>query len=131
MTTVVKRLLIGALFAASISCGSSGGGGAGNSSGVPRSSTIASLTTTQSATLCDWEDAKQGGYGRTVTCTDGSTRTTDTNQAECIAGMGYAKTLCPTLTVADVEDCANAIGANLCEISTDPACANLAACLGY
>jgi hypothetical protein len=126
----MNRLLIGALVGASISCGSSGGG-VGDSSGVPRSSTIGSLTVTQAATLCDWEDAKQGGYNRTVTCTDGNTRTTDASQAECVSGMGYARTFCPSLTVADVEDCANAIGVSICEISTAPACANLAACLGY
>jgi hypothetical protein len=125
----MKTLLVGVLAAAAISCG--GSGSVGDSSGVPRSSTIGALTATQSATLCDWENAKQGGYGRSVACTNGATRTTDMNQAECVAGMIYARSVCPTLTVADVEDCANAIGVSLCEVSTAAACANLAACLGY
>jgi hypothetical protein len=130
----MKRVLIGILVAAagsalSISCGSSSG--PGNSSGVPRTSTVGSLSPTQAATLCDWTNAKQGGYGRTVNCSDGSTRTTDTNQAECVAGSSAAQTACPTLTVANTEDCANAIGANLCEVSTASACAAIAACLGY
>ena len=74
----MKRLLVGILLVAaggllSNACGSSGSGGVGNSSGVPRSSTVGSLDGSQEATLCDWENAKQGGYGRSVTCSDGST----------------------------------------------------------
>ena len=131
-----EKLLIGILFAAaggalSISCGSSSSSGPGDSSGVPRASTVASLSASQAATLCDWENAKQGGYGRSVTCGDAGTRTTDTNQQECVMGMSYTKTACPTLTVANVEDCANAIGADLCAISTNATCAPLATCLGY
>jgi hypothetical protein len=130
----MKKVLIGILVAAtggalSISCGSSSG--PGTSSGVPRTSTIGSLSPAQAATLCDWVNAKQGGYGRSVTCSDGSTTTTDANQAECVAGSAAAQTYCPTLTVADTEDCTNAIGTNLCEISTASACAAVATCLGY
>jgi hypothetical protein len=131
----MKKLLVGILFTAagalSISCGSSSG--PGDSSGVPPASTIGSLSSAQAATLCDWENAKAGGYGRSVTCSDGSARMSDVNQAECVAGMNLAGTTrCTTLTVGDVEGCANAIGTNLCELSsTNAACANLAACLGY
>jgi hypothetical protein len=130
----MKTLVIGILVAAaggapSISCGSSGG--PGDSSGVPRSATVGSLSSTDATTLCDWVNAKQGGYGRTVTCSDGSTRTTDTDQAICVAGSHAAQTACPTLTVGETEDCANAIGSDLCAISTASACAAVSACLGY
>lgn len=130
----MNKILIGILIAAmggALSCGSGSSSGPGNSSGVPRASTVGSLSASQAATLCDWTNAKQGGYGRTVTCPDGSTRTTDTNQAECVAGASVAQTACPTLTVGDTEDCANAIGTNLCEVVTASACAAVATCLGY
>jgi hypothetical protein len=66
-----------------------------------------------------------------VTCSDGTTRKTDTNQATCVAGSNAAQTACPTLTVAEAEDCANAIGTDLCAISTASACVAVSACLGY
>ena len=130
----MKTLLIGILVAVggalSISCGSSSGGSS-DSSGVPRASTVGSLSSTDAATLCDWLAAEQGGYGRMVTCSDGSTRKTDPNQAICVAGSSAAQTACPTLTVGEAEDCANAIGSDLCAISTASACAAVSACLGY
>jgi hypothetical protein len=131
----MKALLIGILVAAaggalSISCGSSSGG-SGDSSGLPRSSTVGSLSSADAATLCDWLNAAQGGYGRMVTCSDGNTRKTDTNQATCVAGSNAAQTACPTLTVGEAEDCVNAIGSDLCAISTASACAAVSACLGY
>jgi hypothetical protein len=131
----MKRLLIGIVIAATggfftTSCGS-GSGGVGNSSGLPRSSTVGSLDSSQAATLCDWENAKQGGYGRSVSCPDGSTQTTDANRAYCVSAVPYFATYCPTLTVGEVEDCANALGTNICNIATEPACAPVAACLGY
>jgi len=89
------------------------------------------LSSTQAVTLCDWTNAKQGGYGRSVTCADGATRTTDPSQSECVAGVSGFQTNCPTLTVANVEDCTNAIGSNLCEITTASACAPVATCLHY
>jgi hypothetical protein len=112
---------------ASASCGSSSG--PGTSSGLPRSSTLASLTTAQDATLCDWLNERQGGYGQSVSCPDGSHADTDTNQSSCVASVPTGAASCPTLTVGDVEDCANAIGTNICEMPTAAGCANVNACL--
>jgi hypothetical protein len=50
--------------------------------------------------------------------------------ASCVQALPFVGSLCPTLTVGDVEDCADAIGADLCAISTAPACANLRRCRG-
>lgn len=112
------------------SCGSSDGGAVvGTSSGLPRAATLGSLTAAQDATLCDWENAKQGGYGQSVSCSDGSHTDTDNNQASCVASVPGFATGCPTLTVGDVEDCANAIGTNLCAMPTAAGCANVNACL--
>jgi hypothetical protein len=110
------------------SCGSSGGG-AGTSSGLPRSSTLASLTPGQDGTLCDWENDKQGGYGVSMTCAVGPAQDTDTDKASCVASVPGFGAGCPTLTVGDVEDCVNAIGTNLCAMATSPGCANINTCL--
>lgn len=112
---------------ASASCGSSSG--PGTSSGLPRTSTVASLSTAAAGTLCDWNNEKQGGYGRTMSCSDGTTQTTDTDKTTCIDGVPQTGAACPTLTVGDVEDCANAIGSDLCAIATAAGCANVNACL--
>jgi hypothetical protein len=130
MKTLLVGIPVAASAALSISCGSSSGG-PGGSSGLPRSSTVGSLSSTDAATLCDWLNAGQGGYGRMVTCSGGTTRTTDADQATCVAGSHAAQTACPTLTVGDTEDCVNAIGSDLCAISTASACAAVSACLGY
>jgi hypothetical protein len=114
---------------ASISCGPSTGSSVGPSSGLPRGSTVGSLTTAQAVVLCDWTNARQGGYGRNVTCTDGSTQTTDPNQADCVAGVPFFLSYCPTLTVGDAEDCTNAVLIDLCSLPNQAACANVNACL--
>jgi hypothetical protein len=137
-------ILVSLLFVglAGFSCGSSngdsadggggiggGGGAVGTSSGLPRTDTVGSLTAAQAATLCDWLNARQGGYGQSVTCPDGSHDDTDNNQASCVASVPTVATGCPSLTVGDIEDCANAIGTNLCAMSTAAGCANVNACL--
>jgi hypothetical protein len=127
MARLSTRLIAFSVLAAS-SCGGGNGGGS-NSSGVPSSATLASLTTAQATTLCDWENEKQGGYGRTVSCSDGSQQTTDPNQATCVGSVPNAGADCPTLTVGDIEDCANAIGADICQVSTAPGCHNFWQCV--
>jgi hypothetical protein len=109
-------------------CGSSGGSGA-DASGIPQSTTLSSLTPAQAGVLCDWENAKQGGYGRSVSCPDGGMQTTDTDRASCVSAAQPIGADCPTLTVGDVEDCANAIGTDLCSLATQPACAAFNACV--
>jgi hypothetical protein len=123
---IACTILVGA---ASISCGPSNRSGVGPSSGLPRGSTFGSLTNAQAVVLCDWTNARQGGYGRNVTCTDGSTQTTDPNQAECVAAVPTAGSYCPTLTVGDAEDCANAVLTDLCTLPNQAACANVNACI--
>lgn len=116
--------------------GSDGGGGGGTnggtgaSSGLLRTATVKSLTSAQAATLCDWQNGKQGGYGRSVTCADGSTQTTDPDKATCVSAASLVGSLCPTLTVGDIEDCANASQTDLCSFDTQAGCANVRACIG-
>jgi hypothetical protein len=122
---IAALILVGTL----VACGGSDGNGGGSSSGLPRATTIASLNQTQAGTLCDWTNSKQGGYGRSVTCTDGSEETTDADKAYCVAAVPLVGQYCPTLTVGDLEDCANATGSDLCAFSTAPGCAAARTCL--
>jgi len=105
-------------------------GGTGTSSGLSRAATVKSLTPAQAGTLCDWQSGKQGGYGRSVDCADGSTQTTDPDKTMCVSAVSAVGSLCPTLTVGDVEDCANASQTDLCSFETQAGCANVRACIG-
>src|SRR6266550_2554236 len=68
--------------------------------------------------------AKKGGYGQSADCGGEEPEVTDDDQAECVAGLS----LCNSASVANFEDCANAMGTDLCKFRTDAACATLAAC---
>jgi hypothetical protein len=129
--TAAVLMFLGGISAVGSSCGSSSGNnGGGASSGLSRSATLASLSTAQAGTLCDWESAKQGGYGRMVNCSDGSQQMSDPDKASCVSGIPTLGSLCPTLTVGDIEDCANAVGTDLCSEPTQAGCAAFNACLG-
>jgi hypothetical protein len=90
-----------AVLIAVVSC-SGDGGGAGPTSGLSRQATLASLTSQEAATLCDWS---------------------------CIDSVPYVGALCPTLIVGDIEDCANATGTDLCALTTAAACAAFRQCM--
>jgi len=122
---VVVALWLGMMISGA--CG--GGDAVGTSSGVSRSKTVASLDESEMGVLCDWTNGKQGGYGRNVSCADGP-GTTDRDKATCVSGKSLYAEYCYTLTVGEVEDCANAIGTDLCAFYTAAACANVRACLG-
>lgn len=125
-----SRMAVLMLVATLLGCSGGDGTGSGaTGSGVPRSSTIASLTPAQAGTLCDWTNTKQGGYGRLVTCPDGTEEDTDADKAYCMAAFPLIAQYCPTLTVGDIEDCANATGTNLCAFATAAGCANARTCL--
>jgi hypothetical protein len=136
MRTVFVAALVFAVSCGSGTAGPDGGlsgtggtWGGGNGSGVPASTTVASLNATQAAAVCDWVNAQLGGYGREVTCTDGSNGGTDPDQQTCAGGLMIVGPLCPTLTVGSVEGCAAALGTNTCAQATTPACAAFNACL--
>jgi hypothetical protein len=96
---------------------------ASESSGLPRASLLPGLSPAQGAQLCDWANQVLGGYGRTVACAAGP-RATDRDQAYCVGGLPS----CPSLTVADIEDCTLTQGVDICKYFTANACAALRAC---
>lgn len=100
-----------------------GGIATGTSTGVPRDTVVNDLDPTQAATLCDWWNNKQGGYGQSAQCGD-DTEADDADQDDCTGSLDD----CGDATVADFEDCGNAIGTNLCMFRTNAACATLSAC---
>ncbi len=111
-----------------VGCGS-GSGAPGAPSNVPRGDTLAQLSASQQASLCDYLANVQGGYGRTATCPAGDTQDTDQSQAECIQSSAFAAAACPTLTAGVAEDCAAACGTDLCAFDTEAACAPIRNCI--
>ena len=108
---------------ASLSCGS-------GSSSVDRGKAIDSLTPAEKIQVCDDLNGAQGGYGRTVTCSDGSTQHTDADQASCMAAWPTSGQPCASLSVGAVLDCAHGIGADLCAFATAAACQPERDCIG-
>jgi hypothetical protein len=123
-TGATSALLVLALIGGGSGCGAHGSAG----SGLPRASTVVSLTPAQGAQLCDWINQAEGGYGHTVDCGSTGPLATDANQAACVSGLPDLQLACPSLTVAQVEDCAMAEGNDLCKFNTELACAPLRAC---
>jgi hypothetical protein len=111
---------IGALLA--IACGSSDGGG--GPAGVDRSAPIASIGTSELGEICDWANARLGGYGRTEKCSDGRSFHTFASHDECAA---HPFPLTCMATVGQYEDCVTALtskSSSLCAsaASTPPVC---------
>jgi hypothetical protein len=100
----------------------------GATSGLPTGSTIASLSADDAATLCDWVNGKEGGYGRPlIRCTDGS-EGTYASQMECVNGFAALGNRCLDLTVATIEDCVNQTGTDLCLEETTAECMTIKTC---
>lgn len=105
MNSALTAAVVGLLAIASSGCGSDGGGGAaGPTSGVTDSKTLATLTPSDEAKLCDWTAATGGGYGKSMTCSDGVTESSHLNQAECVASL-----IPCDLTVAEYESCVKVV----------------------
>ena len=128
MSSPVVTLALWCLITIAGCGGDSGTTGPGPSSGVDRAKTLGMLTAAERAKACDWTAERQGGYGRNVTCPDGTMQDTDRSQATCLEGGVMIATLCPTLTIADIEDCTNDVSSDLCKFATAPGCANLRKC---
>lgn len=132
---IAVLFLVGSVISVSCGGGALGAGDGGRdsgddgaSSGLPRGTTIANLTPAQAGRLCDWGDNKEGGYGRTVTCPDGSTVSNDPDQASCVTTLPLVGVGCPATTVGDIEDCLNAIGTDLCALESAPECDRFRSC---
>lgn len=118
---------LGAMMASG-DAGPAGDGSVGTSSGVSRSVRLMDLGEQQASVLCDWTNLKQGGYGHSITCSSGAVRSTNASNRDCVNQTAALGGLCVAATVGDIEDCANAIGSDLCQYATAAACMSLATC---
>jgi hypothetical protein len=107
---------------------STGASAAGDASGIPRTLALAELTSPQASVLCEWTNQKQGGYGQALSCGFGRPESTDASNTDCVTASFLIGYKCPSLTVANEEDCINATGTQLCLIQASPACAPINAC---
>jgi len=99
--------------------------GSGGGSGVDGDTKAADLTTEQATDVCDYTAQLFGGYGAQATC--GNSQVFIRSREACIADLGRYLDSCP-VTVAQIEACAEAVGTNLCMLSTEPACAYIKQC---
>ena len=107
-----------------------GAGDGGTGSGLERGRLVGQMTPAEAAKLCDFTNAAQGGYGRKVTCPGGEDAETDESLASCVTDfvdLRPALERC-RLTVAHMEDCARAIGPDLCKFETAVECEPLVLC---
>lgn len=94
------------LLVSAVGCGSgSGSGGPAGASGVDSAKPLSALSAEEKGKLCDWNASQAGGYGKTMTCSDGSDATNDENQAACIADFPPN---CAA-TVAQFETCTKVV----------------------
>jgi hypothetical protein len=101
--------------------------GVGAASGLDRNARITTLDETEMGVLCDWVSARLGGYGVERDCGEMTARTT-ANQEECVQSTQNVTADCAA-TVGQYEDCANALGGNICGLLTEPACQPLFSCV--
>jgi hypothetical protein len=100
----------------------------GPSSGLDRGTLFVDLTQNQAGSFCDWMAGRFGGYGRGVTCVDGSTLSARQSKAQCVNDWATASKSCP-LSVGDFEDCINgAVAQPRCQ-RVPPVCLGLTLCL--
>lgn len=107
-----------------------GSSDAADTSGFPRDTLVSRLTPAEAARLCDWISGKQGGYGRHVTCADGHEEQTDDSLIACVQAFidGRAMLEKCALNIAQIEDCAQAVGLDLCKFTSASECKALNAC---
>ena len=146
MLRALSRSLLPALPAAMLvvlllGCGSSNecsddGGGFGvgeadsglgeTASGVGGTEAIANLTDEEKTQICDWVASLYGGYGRSMTCPDGTPVIGPSTQADCLAQATSIRSGCAA-TVAQEESCMQAVRA-CAQDAEATACSALHAC---
>jgi hypothetical protein len=95
-----------------------------SASGVDGSAAIADLTNDDQGKLCDWIAGTLGGYGASYTCDGSDVSITKNDRSECVAAI---PTSC-SATVAQVENCVNAVKDDPCQVLARPECAAVRHC---
>jgi hypothetical protein len=97
----------------------------GPSSGVWEWQRVDLLEPDSRRELCDWANARQGGYGRRKTCASGIVATDATPEA-CDAHL-FVLGACGVKT-ADLEACVNVGETDLCASAASDACGAIRRC---
>lgn len=99
--------------------------GSSSGSGVEPTKKLTALSTSERQDLCDYMVEAQGGVHSKM-CGDGLTITVK-NPSECVAGFSSFNASCAA-TVDNAETCAEAAGADLCNLISSPSCSFLFQC---
>lgn len=98
--------------------------GTDSGSGVDGSKSLADLSDAEKGAICDWVANALGGYGQVYACDGSDVSIAKSDRAACVASIPPA---C-SATVAQVENCANAIGGDVCQVLVRPECAPVRHC---
>jgi hypothetical protein len=100
-------------------------------SGLARERLVGQLTPNEAAMLCDFTNLTQGGYGKKATCPGGEVEENDESLNACVSDfidLRLRLERCK-LTVGHMEDCARAVGTDLCKFATAIECEPLTLCM--
>jgi hypothetical protein len=99
----------------------------GPTSGIDPSKMLNALTKDEAVAFCDWTAGRFGGYGRGVTCGDGTSISARASQAQCVSDWMSASPSCP-LTVGDFEQCVNGAVVKPRCATVPPVCLGIVLC---
>lgn len=110
-----SSLFLFSVFLQLVACASESASEPASESGLARSRLVASLSSDEASSLCDWSITTQGGAGKTTKCDETSSRVVHTKD-ECLEDIATITKLasCYALTVGEVEDCSKEEAANAC-----------------
>lgn len=102
-----------------------------STSGLARERLVGQLTPNEAAMLCDFTNLTQGGYGRKATCPGGEVEENDESLGACVNDFIDLRPRLERckLTVGHMEDCARAVGTDLCKFATAIECEPLTLCM--
>ena len=100
-------------------------------SGLARERLVGQLTPNEAAMLCDFTNLTQGGYGKKETCPGGEVEENDESLSSCVTGFIDLRLKLERcrINVGHMEDCARAVGTELCKFATAIECEPLTLCL--
>lgn len=122
----MKIRLASILLSCSFLAACGGDDGPADSSGVDGDKAITDLTASEVSAVCEWGVEVSGGEGYTEDC--GDFDYTVETVAECEAGYASIPAACSTVTVAELEACIEAVGADPCTAFGSQACAEYVSC---
>ena len=120
----------------SSSGGSSSGGSSSGSTAtctapsISGTKTLGDLTSTEKGKLCDYNACPFGGYGKSKSCSNGTTVKSKSSQSVCTGDPTWSN--CADLPVIDYFSCVDAVNADPCNahtiLTSDTARAEFKAC---